>query len=937
MRTVAVPFLIFGLMAGAAEPPATPVYPNKANLLVYQTPDGKSVPIQSIADWQIRRNHILANMQAVMGPMPPDSRKVPLDLRVEAEDLLPTVVRKKVSFSVEAGDRVTGYLLMPRNLRGKAPAVLCLHQTTAIGSGEPAGVGGLKNLHYARELAERGYITLAPDYPNFGRYKTDVYAHGYASATMKGVWNHMRAVDVLQALPEVLPDRVGCIGHSLGGHNTLFLAAFDPRIQVAVTSCGFNAFPKYMGGNLSGWSHKGYMPRIASEYRKDAARVPFDFPEVLAAIAPRAVFVNAPARDGNFAVDGVRDCMTAASPVFRLLGATDHLEAVYPDAAHDFPPETRLRAYATLDRHLRPRAEFTRMIAHWDQYGDDDYLKFVAEARPEVCQLGFYGGHFYGLAHTAQFGGYPAHFPVRGLGECGKWFEDRNTAVHKLGAKVVGHFNVTFLVGDPDGKDGPRGFFKFYRDLWDEKELGPKPVADPLTLLARNADGTPMSSGQYGIGGMKEYTACLNNPHWRAVLKAWARRGIERGVDGYIANYFYRHDCLCEHCQAGFRTHLTSHFSPDQLRDRFQIADVKTHKFTEIVGWHDPKTSTPLRREMLTWSQFATKEAFDDVFVRYARSLKPGLLVAQWNHLGDFHQLGGDERTMLPGGVWGRDEDYLWYSTGGAANFTDIAAGVFGDATLQARYIRGAFDDKPFTLGKYEATRTRATIAELAANGGAPMGFYARHKDPAARQEIVRYYRFLEQYDDVYRGNRPHAEIALTYPRTRVHDGDLASVEAFKALGKDLLNRHVLFDVVPDDLLTPQRTAEYRLVLDAAKPTDLPAGLSTFIAAPGVRVSASRPAAGREWTLHFVNYYREEPAKKRDPGRGIVDEKPMPAEGVSADFVLPERTKVASVSAMTPEEPEAVSLPYTVENGRVRFVVPKFLVYAVVRVRIESP
>ena len=44
---------------------------------------------------------------------------------------------------------------------------------------------------------------------------------------------------------------------------------------------------------------------------------------------------------------------------------------------------------------------------------------------------------------------------------------------------------------------------------------------------------------------------------------------------------------------------------------------------------------------------------------------------------------------------------------------------MLGEGTLQARYIRGAFDDKPFTLGKYENTRIRVAIAELAANGGA--------------------------------------------------------------------------------------------------------------------------------------------------------------------------------------------------------------------------
>jgi dienelactone hydrolase len=932
--------LSFGLLALAlslsAQTPNPPFYKDKSNLLFYLDEKGKSVAVKSATDWRKRRDHVLANAQLAMGELPPASRKVPLDVKVESEETLARVVRKKITFAVEKGDRVPAYLLVPKGLKGKAPAVLCLHQTTAIGKGEPAGVGGKKNLHYALELAERGYVTLAPDYPNFGGYKLDVYAKGYASATMKGIWNHARALDLLASLPEVDGARLGVIGHSLGGHNALFLAAFDERVKVTVSSCGFNSFAKYRKGNLADWSHKGYMPRIADKYGKDATKVPFDFTELLAAVAPRAVFVNAPLKDNDFEVQGVRDCVASAKPVFKLLEAADNLEVVYPDAGHDFPPEVRLQAYAFIDRHLRPRAEFTRLIAHWAGYGDEDYLKFVEDARPDVCQVGFYGGHFYSLAHTPQFSGYPAHFPVRGLGECGEWFTKRNAAIHKRGAKVVGHFNVTFLVGEPEGKEGPLGFFKFYKDLWDEKELGPRPTKDARDLLARNEDGSLMASKQYSIGGMREYTACLNNPHWRAVLKAWAKRGIERGVDGYVINYFYRHDCTCEHCQAAFRAHLGERYTAEQLKDRFAISDLKKHRFKEISGWHDPKKSTPLRREMLAFSQISCKRAFDEVFVQYARSLKPGLLLAQWNHLGDFNQINGDERCLLPGHLWGRDEDYLWYSTGGAANFTDLTQGVLGEATLQARYVRGAFANKPYTLGKYESTRIRASIAELAATGGAPMGFYTNFKDELARKEIVRYYGFLGKYDGLYRGNRPHAEVLLLYPRSRVHEGDVDAVESFRKLGKKLLDRHVLFGVLPDDRLTPSRRAAYRVVLDAKKPAELPAGLSSFKAPATVRVSASRPKEGNEITLHFVNYDREEPAKKRSPGAGIKDEKPVAADGVSVDFVLPEGTKAASVRVASPESPDEAAVKHVTDGGRVRFVVPKFLVYSIARVRLAK-
>lgn len=328
-----------------------PVYPDKADLLYYLTPTGNRVQVKTKPIWEKRRADILANMQKVMGPLPPKST-VPLDIKVLEEERTPKYIRRKITYVPESGDAVPAYLFLP-TAKGKRPAMLCLHQTTRIGKSEPAGLGGKPNLHYAQELAERGYVIIAPDYPNFGDYKFDPYAHGYASATMKGIVNHRRAVDVLVSLPQVDRNRIGVIGHSLGGHNSLFVAAFDDRIKAAVTSCGFNSFYKYMNGNLKGWSHKGYMPRIAEQYHTSPKEMPFDFTEILGAIAPRAVFINAPTRDSNFEMSGVDDCVRSAKPIFdQIYHRPDRLVVVHPDAEHDFPPDTRQQAYAFLDRVL---------------------------------------------------------------------------------------------------------------------------------------------------------------------------------------------------------------------------------------------------------------------------------------------------------------------------------------------------------------------------------------------------------------------------------------------------------------------------------------------------------------------------------------------------------------------------------------------------------
>jgi dienelactone hydrolase len=340
------------MMSAAAAGPTGPIYRDKLNLMTYQDAAGQLLPVQSVADWQIRRQHIQEQMRRVMGDMPGEERRAPLDPQVLETVETERWVRHKLTYQAEPGDRVPAYLFIPRGLQGPVPAVLCLHQTTQIGKGEPAGLGGLENLHYARELAEQGLVTLAPDYPNFGDYVCDPYALGYVSATMKGIWNHRRALDLLQRQPEVDGDRLGCIGHSLGGHNTLYLAAWDERVKVAVTSCGFNSFFKYMGGNLQGWSHRGYMPRIAELYHCRPAEMPFDFTEVLAAIAPRAVYVNAPVSDSNFEISGVKDCLQAARPVYELYEAGERLVAEHPEVGHDFPPDTRRRAYEFIKQQL---------------------------------------------------------------------------------------------------------------------------------------------------------------------------------------------------------------------------------------------------------------------------------------------------------------------------------------------------------------------------------------------------------------------------------------------------------------------------------------------------------------------------------------------------------------------------------------------------------
>lgn len=330
-----------------------PSYPDHTVLLIVRDAEGNERAIRSAHEWDVRREHILAHVQDVMGRLPGGERRVPLDVRELEKRETDGLLYRRITFAAEPGDGVPAWLIecADPSIRRRS-GMVCLHQTIAIGKDEPAGFGGSPNLQYARALAQRGHSCIAPDYPGFGENRTDPYALGYASATMKGIWNHMRAVDALQIAADIDARRIGVIGHSLGGHNAVFLALFDPRVRAIVSSCGFNAFTHYERGNIAGWSHKGYMPRLRDEYQLDLKRVPFDFPELLAALAPRPVFVNAPLADDNFPVEGVRICERSARPVYALFQAEQRLVVRYPDALHDIPADVRQEAYAFLDSAL---------------------------------------------------------------------------------------------------------------------------------------------------------------------------------------------------------------------------------------------------------------------------------------------------------------------------------------------------------------------------------------------------------------------------------------------------------------------------------------------------------------------------------------------------------------------------------------------------------
>ncbi|PYJ55737.1 MAG: alpha/beta hydrolase [Verrucomicrobia bacterium] len=329
--------------------------------MIYLNAKGHALSAKSVRDWQKRRDAIVRAMQEVMGPLPGREKRCPLDVKVEEEVDCGDYVRRFLTYASEPGSRVPAYLLIPKsalNRKAKAPGILCLHQTHSLGQKVVVGLGKSPNDQYGVELARRGYVCLAPAYPLLANYQPDLNALGYQSGTMKAIWDNLRGLDLLESLPFVKRGTFGAIGHSLGGHNAIFTAVFDERIKVIVSSCGFDSFADYYGGDPGvwkperGWCQTRYMPGLA-KYAGRLNEIPFDFHELIGALTPRHVFVNAPLGDTNFKWRSVDAIVTAARPVFELYHVPQNLRVEHPDCGHLFPPEMREMAYKLFDENLR--------------------------------------------------------------------------------------------------------------------------------------------------------------------------------------------------------------------------------------------------------------------------------------------------------------------------------------------------------------------------------------------------------------------------------------------------------------------------------------------------------------------------------------------------------------------------------------------------------
>lgn len=289
----------------------------------------------SRAEWATWRARLRAKLWELLGSWG-DEERVALNPRVVEVQEEDVYRREKLVYNTAPGITAVAYLLIPKGPALPRPAVLC---PPGHGAGKEAVAQKGTPQDYGVRYAEAGFVALAPEHIGFGeRQELDRGdpQKGYRLTNLKlqllgrtiiglRLWDLQRALDLLQSRPEVLPDRIGCAGLSLGGEMTLYLAALDERVRVAVISGFLNTFRHTFFAVEH--CNCGYVPGILSYA---------EMGDIAALIAPRPLLVEAGKRDAGFPLEGAVEGYAIARRAYELLGMPERCDIEVFDGGHAF-------------------------------------------------------------------------------------------------------------------------------------------------------------------------------------------------------------------------------------------------------------------------------------------------------------------------------------------------------------------------------------------------------------------------------------------------------------------------------------------------------------------------------------------------------------------------------------------------------------------------
>ncbi len=290
-------------------------------------------------------------IKRALGPMP---ERVPLNAEVIDRADCGSYVREKIVFDSEAAMSVVAWVLTPKSAPGKKlPAILCAH---GHGEGKNPLVGltldendrdadGNPYEDYqhrlAIQLAERGYVTISPDWRGFGERRDGErwdesgrdgcnlrhMAAGYFGYSLLALQinDGMRCVDYLVSRPEVDGRRIGCVGVSFGGTMTTYMTALDRRVKVGVIGCYMSTIAN--GLTRINFCGAQYMPEL---------RVHGDVPDVALLAAPKPLLAEVGEGDTCFEVDDAMEACKLVRAGYETAGVPDRFDVDRFSGVHEF-------------------------------------------------------------------------------------------------------------------------------------------------------------------------------------------------------------------------------------------------------------------------------------------------------------------------------------------------------------------------------------------------------------------------------------------------------------------------------------------------------------------------------------------------------------------------------------------------------------------------
>jgi len=301
----------------------------------------QSLAFQAKTAGQARRwqKTLRGKLKALLGGFP--SKKIPLAPKVLRRKKFKEYTRETIVFQSRPGLDVYGHLLVPVGFKAPGPCVICLPGhgrgvdsicgVDAKGKMRSFGKWEEYQMDFALQCVAQGFAVFAVEQLGFGHRRDkaatkrgvgDSSCQPAAGAalllgqTMAGwrVWDVIQSLDYLETRREIDPKRLAAMGISGGGTVALYAAASDSRLKAAMLSCSFNTFRD----SIFSISHciDNYVPEIlkTAEMR-----------DIAGLIAPRALFVEAGAKDDIFPLEATRRAYEETKRIFRLLGAENKI------------------------------------------------------------------------------------------------------------------------------------------------------------------------------------------------------------------------------------------------------------------------------------------------------------------------------------------------------------------------------------------------------------------------------------------------------------------------------------------------------------------------------------------------------------------------------------------------------------------------------------